>query len=74
MEVTRLTANVEFDGRLRIDIPTNLAQGEVQVVIIIQQQAVKAYERRVAYDFSDVVGRLQWKGDPMAMQKNLRDW
>jgi hypothetical protein len=73
MEVIRLTANVASDGHLRIDISTNLAQREVQVVIVIQQQAVEGCERRGAYDFSDLVGRLHWEGDPMATQRSLRD-
>ena len=29
--------------------------------------------REPKYDFSDLVGRLQWKGDAVAEQRSLRD-
>jgi hypothetical protein len=28
---------------------------------------------RGSYDFSDLIGRLVWRGDPLAEQKRIRD-
>lgn len=71
MEVIRFTTSIDSDGHLRIDIPTTLAQGEVQVVIVMQPLGTEAHDRRGAYDFSDLVGRVQWEGDPIATRRDL---
>ena len=38
-------------------------------VIVVPLQKVKKQK----YDFSDIVGKLQWKGDAVAEQRRLRD-
>ena len=38
-------------------------------VIVVPLQEVKKQK----YDFSDIVGKLQWKGDAVAEQRRLRD-
>lgn len=30
-------------------------------------------KQKPSYDFSDLVGRLTWRGDAVTMQRNLRD-
>jgi predicted DNA-binding antitoxin AbrB/MazE fold protein len=30
-------------------------------------------QRPNGYDFSDLIGRLMWRGDPLAEQKRIRD-
>jgi hypothetical protein len=67
MEVLELTTTVTAAGRLRLDIPTRLAPGEVHVVLVVNPAP------RQHYDFSDLAGRLTWKGDAAAMQRSLRD-
>ena len=30
-------------------------------------------EKKAAYDFSDLAGKLRWKGDPVKIQRRMRD-
>ena len=69
MEIVKLTTTVNAAGRLQIDIPTRLAPGEVQAVLVLQPAGAPARP----YDFSDLAGKLSWKGDAVAMQRSLRD-
>lgn len=72
MEVLQLTTKIDESGCLSLSIPTQLADAEVDVVIVVNP--VKSVEKsKLKYDFSDLVGRLTWKGDAVAMQRNLRD-
>lgn len=68
METLKLTTRVDPDGRLRLDVPTTLAAGEVEVVIVLLKTA-----QHGRYDFSDLVGKLGWQGDVLKTQRALRD-
>ena len=37
MEVLKLTAKVDDEGQLKIDVPTNLEAGTVDLVVIIKK-------------------------------------
>jgi hypothetical protein len=72
MEVLQLTTTVDSSGHLHLDIPTQLDPGQVNIVLVINP--VKASkDQNLNYDFSDLVGRLTWQGDAVAMQRTLRD-
>lgn len=68
MHTLKVTAHIDEDGHLRLDIPTQLAAGDVDVVIVLQPS-----QPRQTYDLSDLVGKLRWQGDAVAVQKALRD-
>ena len=72
MEVLKLTSTIDSSGQLRLDIPTALSSGNVDIVLILNPTASKV-SATPAYDFSDLVGRLKWQGDAVAMQRMLRD-
>jgi hypothetical protein len=72
MEVLKLTSTIDSSGQLRLDIPTALSSGNVDIVLILNPAASKA-SSKPTYDFSDLVGRLNWQGDAVAMQRALRD-
>jgi len=73
MEVINLTTDIEVDGHLHVDIPTKLAPGTVEVVVVIQRAGGKVGAPAAGYDFSDLTGHLQWQGDAIATQRSLRD-
>lgn len=73
MEIINLTTDIEGDGHLRVDIPTKLAPGAVEVVVVIQRLAGNAGGEAGGYDFSDLTGHLQWQGDATVAQRSLRD-
>ena len=69
METIRTESVIDEAGRLRMDVATHLPPGAVEVVVVIQ--SVK--ERRRPVDFSDLAGRLEWRGDPLAAQREMRN-
>ena len=75
MHTLKLTARIDEDGHLRLDIPTQLAASDVDVVIVLQptQPTTSQKPSQQRYDFSDLVGKLQWQGDALAVQRMLRD-
>ncbi|WP_445628160.1 hypothetical protein [Nostoc sp. DSM 114167] len=72
MEVFQITTIVDASGHLHLDIPTPLAPGEVNVVVVLNPVASNSTQKS-DYDFSDLAGKLAWEGDALAMQRVLRD-
>jgi hypothetical protein len=72
MEVIQLTTIVDSSGHLHLDIPTQLDPGEVSIVLVINP-VVASKDQNLKYDFSDLVGRLNWPGDAVTPQRVLRD-
>jgi hypothetical protein len=72
MEVLQLTTTVDAEGNLHLDIPTKLAPGEVNIVLVLNPIRVNTTQTP-KYDFSNLVERLTWQGDAVAMQRTLRD-
>ncbi len=72
MEVLKLTTKIDESGYLNINIPTQLAAVEVNVVVVLNPVPA-AGKQNFKYDFSDLVGRLIWQGDAVTMQRILRD-
>jgi hypothetical protein len=65
----RTNAKVDANGRLHIDVPTQLAPGEVQVIVVIDPDQNGSKK----YDFTDLAGKLSWRGDAVAEQRRIRD-
>ncbi|MDJ0900495.1 MAG: hypothetical protein QNJ55_16970 [Xenococcus sp. MO_188.B8] len=72
MEVLKFTTKIDESGCLNLCIPTQLADAEVNVVIVMTP-VTSSEKSQFKYDFSDLVGQLTWKGDAVAMQRNFRD-
>ncbi|MCF2147259.1 hypothetical protein IQ276_012690 [Desmonostoc muscorum LEGE 12446] len=72
MEVLKLTTKIDESGYLNLNIPTQLAAGEVNIVVVVNP-VVSETKQQPNYDFSDLLGRLTWQGDAVAMQRTLRD-
>jgi hypothetical protein len=58
------------DGHLHVDVPTSLPPGTADVAITIRAADSNGNGK---YDFSDLVGRLEWRGDAVAEQRMIRD-
>jgi hypothetical protein len=72
MEVLKLKTTSDGSGYLNLTVPTDLEIGEVDVVVVLNPEL--ASEKEVSrYDFSDLMGRLSWQGDPVAVQRTIRD-
>ncbi|MEG3871552.1 type II toxin-antitoxin system ParD family antitoxin [Microcoleus sp. MON2_D6] len=42
-------------------------------VLVVLNPVSSDEKQKPSYDFSDLVGRLTWRGDAVTMQRNLRD-
>ena len=71
METQTLIGKIDADGYLRLNVPTHLPPGEVELVLVINPASTTATSQN--YNFSDLAGTLQWQGDAIAMQRALRD-
>jgi hypothetical protein len=67
METLKVSANIDADGHLRLDVATNLPAGNIELVIVIDKP------KELNYDFLDLVGKLNWQGDAVLTQRVLRD-
>lgn len=72
MEVIKLTAEIDNTGKLNINLPTNLKAGEVDLVVIVNPVS-KTDKKQNTYDFSNLAGKLSWRGDAVTIQRKLRD-
>ena len=71
MEVLKIISKIDPDGHLRLDLTTDLPEGKVDIVLVINSVS-KGIEKR-KYDFSDLVGKLSWHGNAVDTQRELRN-
>jgi len=72
MQTLKVEAHVGEDGRLHVDVLTNLPEGNVEAVLILPQP--DEIQKKIArYDFNDLAGSLQWQGNAVEEQRKLRD-
>jgi len=57
------------NGRITIAVPEEYVNEELEVTI----RPLNSTDNKKKYDFSDLIGKLQWKGDALDEQKKLRD-
>ncbi|MBX9784717.1 MAG: hypothetical protein K2X48_15620 [Chitinophagaceae bacterium] len=55
---------------LTIELPKDYENKKVEVIVMKLDETVNGTGK---YDFSDIAGKLEWKGDALAQQKKLRD-
>lgn len=71
---TLIAHAVVKDGRLKIDLPTDLPAGELDVEVRIPHTAEKPRGTDIAKILS-YAGKLEYKGDPMTIQREMRsEW
>ena len=56
---------------LVVDLPMEYKDHKLEVIVLPLDEPGKPAEKK--YDFSDLVGKLEWKGDALAEQRKLRD-
>jgi hypothetical protein len=70
MLVQTINIKTTATGHLLLDIPTTYLEKDLEVVLVINETKKQT---PVHYDFSDLIGKLDWKGDALAEQKRLRN-
>ncbi len=58
------------NGKIKFDRKIEVG-GEVPVIVTFLEEPEE--ENVQKYDFSDIVGKLKWKGDAVAEQRAIRD-
>ncbi len=62
------------NGLITIAIPEEYANKELEVIIrLVTIDDISAATSKKNYDFSDLLGKLQWKGDALKEQQQLRN-
>ena len=69
METIKISTTINPDGHLKLDIPTPLDEGEVDVILIIESKSIRTNK----YNFQDIAGKLKWNGNAIEEQRKLRD-
>ncbi|MBV6511985.1 MAG: hypothetical protein FMNOHCHN_01474 [Ignavibacteriaceae bacterium] len=72
MNPIRKILNVEDDAIL-IKMPKGMNGMKVEVSITPIEDELGVTEETIKYDFSDLAGKLTWKGDAVKEQRRLRD-
>ncbi|MBA4197297.1 MAG: hypothetical protein C0459_07045 [Chitinophaga sp.] len=57
-------------GSITVELPEEYNDKKVEVIVLPLE--VEELPKK-KYDFSDLVGKLEWKGDAVAEQRRLRD-
>jgi hypothetical protein len=70
MKTHLLKIKTGADGYIHLDVPTDVIEYEVEVVVVISEVAEKKAPTK---GFSDLVGKLKWQGDAVMEQRRLRD-
>lgn len=55
-------------SRVSVEVPREFNAYTCRVIVVPLQEV-----KNQKYDFSEFVGKLQWKGDAVAEQRRLRD-
>ena len=74
MITINLKQKTKQNGYLIIDVPTMLIEKNVEIVLVIQEKEEteimnETTNTKKKYDFSNLYGKLEWKGDAVAEQK-----
>ena len=70
MHTITLSQRTLNNGNLMVEAHTPFLNEEVDIVIIVNKKG-----NPPKHDFSDLVGKLEWKGDALQEQKKLRkEW
>ncbi len=56
---------------LTIDLPEEFKNRKVEVIVLPLEELNEKVIKK--YDFSDLIGKLEWEGDALAEQRKLRD-
>jgi len=62
------------NGRITIAIPEEYANRQLEVIVRpLSPEEAPTIDNEKKYDFSDLFGKHQWKGDALKEQQKLRD-
>jgi len=70
VQVLKAKGEIGADGHLRVDVAVELPAGPIELVMVLGSAPSSNGAR---YNFSELAGRLQWKGDAVREQRMLRD-
>jgi hypothetical protein len=69
MQAIETTAHIDNKGFISIQKPLAVKNKDVKIIVLMNENL----PTQKKYDFSDMIGKLKWKGDALAEQKKLRN-
>ncbi len=72
MKAIALRSSIGRDGCLRLRVPTAYPNRQVDIVLLVDVPSLDLTEKN-GYDFSDLAGRLKWRGNAVRAQRKVRD-
>ncbi len=70
MKTFKLETQTDANGNLFLDLKTDFKSKKMEVLIVVQET-----EKTSKYNFTNIIGKLEWNGDPLAEQKKIRaEW
>jgi hypothetical protein len=73
MVTLKMQAKTNRRGTVTFRVPPHLRSSELEMVIIIDNKKTPRTPLLKKYDFSDLAGRLHWKGNAVTQQRRLRN-
>ena len=73
MQILNMTSQIDKRGHLKLDIPTRLPQGDVELILVFNSIVEKEKGKIAKYNFENIIGKLKWTGDAVKEQRRLRD-
>ena len=72
MEMIKIERSSDRNGIIHLDIPTKYSNCNTELIIIIDKKKELNKESR-QYDFSNIAGKLSWRGDAVKEQRVIRN-
>lgn len=70
MKTFKLETQTDANGNLLLDLKTDFKSKKMEVLIVVQET-----DKTSKYNFTNLIGKLEWDGDPLAEQKKIRaEW
>ena len=74
METITIRTKPGKKGTVTITVPPRLRSRELDMVVVINESE-SSKKDTARYDFSDIAGKLKWKGNAVSEQRRLRrEW
>jgi len=75
MKTVTVRTHTDASGNAQVQLNTEYPDADIEVVLVIGGVLIETQGTKPKYDFSEFVGKLEWKGDALKLQKKIRsEW
>lgn len=75
MKAVKILTKTDESGMAEIRVATDIKNSDVSLIVVVENthDENKPGARINRYDFSDLLGKVKWDGDPVEYQRRLRE-